>query len=344
MDNYTIIIPHYNGQEILSRCLTSIKQSAPKKPEIIIVDNASTDNSISHIKENFPDVTIIKSNQNLGYAGGCNLGAEKAKNNYIVFLNNDTIVKQGWDEILISDLQDETISSAQPKIKNLSNKDHFDYAGASGGFLDIFCYPFCRGRIFNTTEEDSGQYNSKENTFWASGAAFATKRDIFIKSGMFDTKLFAHMEEIDYHWRCQMMGYKITVCPQSVVYHEGGMTLSYKSYKKTYYNHRNSMIIFLANHKIQTTLLLLIPRVIFQLASIILDLFLIKPAHAIAQISSLLWIFFNIPYLINKRVFNQSIKVSSYKLIGMYYRSIVIDYFLLNKKKFTQLKKLVHQS
>ena len=341
MDSYTIIIPHYNGKDILYRCLSSIKKSTKHNPEIIIVDNASTDNSISYIERKFSDVTIIKSDKNLGYAGGCNLGAEKAKNNYIIFLNNDTVVDPGWDEILIKNLKDKTISSVQPKIKNLSNNNQFDYAGASGGFIDVFCYPFCRGRIFSTTEQDNSQYNSTEPIFWASGAAFATKRDIFIKSGMFDTKLFAHMEEIDYHWRCQMMGYKVIVCPDSNIYHEGGATLSYKSYKKAYLNHRNSLIIFLANHKLHTALILLIPRIILQIGSIILDLFSMKPIYAATQVLSFISIFFNIPYLINKRAHNQSIRVLNYNLIGMYYRSIAIDYFLLNKKKFNQLKILV---
>ena len=344
MTSYSIIIPHHNGKEILSRCLNAINSSTKRNPEIIVLDNASTDDSINHVEKKFSNITIIRNEQNLGYAGGCNLGAKEAKNNYIVFLNNDTIVEKGWDDSLLKKLQKDDVSAVQPKIKNLSKQEYFDYAGASGGFLDVFCYPFCRGRVFETIEKDSMQYDSEEEIFWASGAAFATKKDIFIKAGMFDTKLFAHMEEIDYHWRCQMMGYRIIISPESVIYHEGGATLPYKSYKKVYLNHRNSMIIFLANHKLSITSLLLVPRLILQLASIMLDLISMRPDLAIAQLSSLLWIFFNIPYLISKRIHNKSIRVSGYKLIGMLYRSIAIDYFLLNKKKFTKLKNLVrHQ-
>ena len=340
MKNFSIIIPHYNGKEILLRCIKSIEKSSKNSNEIIVVDNASTDDSINYIKHKFPNVTIIKSSKNLGYAGGCNLGAKKAKNEYLIFLNNDTIVENGWDEMLILGFDDNQVSSVQPKIKNLLKTSHFDYAGASGGFIDVFCYPFCRGRIFNTIERDKGQYDSQANIFWASGAGFATKKDIFFKAGMFDTKLFAHMEEIDYHWRCQMMGYKIIVCPDSVIFHEGGATLSYKSYKKTYLNHRNSMILFLSNHSLRTCLYLILPRLLLQLGSIVRDIVMIKPGHAIAQIASLISLLFNIPYLINKRKANSLLKSLNTNLSGLYKRSIAIDYFIFNNKSFSQLNSL----
>ena len=340
MKKNSIIIPHYNGKKILFRCIKSIKESSKTLHEIIVVDNASSDDSISYIKQEFPDVKIVKSSINLGYAGGCNLGAKKASSEYLIFLNNDTIVENGWDQKLILGFEDTNVSSVQPKIKNLSKKNHFDYAGASGGFIDVFCYPFCRGRIFNTVEKDLGQYDSNENIFWASGAGFATKKDIFFKAGMFDSKLFAHMEEIDYHWRCQMMGYKIIVCPESVIFHEGGATLSYESYKKTYLNHRNSMILFLTNHNLITCLYLIFPRLILQLSSIIRDCLLIKPGHAIAQIASLISLLFNIPYIIDKRKKNKLIRLSDTNINTIYNRSIVIDYFIFNTKVFSKLNAL----
>ena len=341
MINYTIIIPHHNGEEMLSQCIESIYISADYKPEIIIVNNASTDGSIETIKTKFSNIIVVDSQKNLGYAGGCNVGALEATNDYLIFLNNDTILEKSFDKYLLNKLQNKDISSVQPKIKNLPNKDYFDYAGASGGFLDVFCYPFCRGRIFNNIEKDLKQYDSEKEIFWASGAAFATKKDIFIKAGMFDIKLFAHMEEIDYHWRCQMMGYKIMINPKSIVYHQGGGTLSYESHKKTYLNHRNSLIIFLSNHKIHILFLLLIPRMILQLGSIFLDLLSIRLGHAIAQLQALLWIPFNIFYIIKKRIKNRSIQLNNYNLKGMYFRSIAIDYFLLKKKKFINLKNVV---
>ena len=268
MNNCSIIIPHYNNASIILNCLKSLYKYTPSNHEIIVVDNASSDNSIQLIKETFDKVLIIENNVNLGYAGGCNLGVTKAKNDFLIFLNNDTEVTENWITPLIDSLRNDEIASVQPKIKNLTDKNYFDYAGASGGFIDIFCYPFCRGRLFNTTEKDDGQYDSEKEIFWASGTCFATKKEIFIKSGMFDEVLFAHMEEIDYHWKSKMLGYKIFANPKSTIYHKGGGTLSYNSTKKTYLNHRNSLIIFFANHKINKLLLLSVPRLLLHFTSI----------------------------------------------------------------------------
>ena len=335
MNNCSIIIPHYNNESIIVNCLKSLYKHTPSNHEIIVVDNNSSDNSINIIKENFDQTTIIKSDVNLGYAGGCNLGVKNAKNDFLIFLNNDTEVTENWINPLIDSLKDDTIASVQPKINNLTNKNYFDYAGASGGFIDVFCYPFCRGRIFNTIEKDTNQYNTKKEIFWASGTCFATKKDIFIKSGMFDEILFAHMEEIDYHWKSQLLGYKVLANPESTIYHKGGGTLAYNSTKKTFLNHRNSLIIFFSNHNLNKLLLLSIPRLLLHFISILFDLLSFKPLHSIAQLKSLSWIIINIPYIIKKRAFNKHIQKKSYELIGMYKLSIVFNYFLLNRKKIS---------
>ena len=182
MSNCSIIIPHYNGEKILLRCLKSLFKFTPDNHEIIIVDNGSSDNSTKIIETQFPKVELIYNKTNLGYAEACNIGAIKAKNNYLIFLNNDTELTEKWIEPLIKTLDDESVSSVQPKIKNLNHRDYFDYAGGSGGYIDIFCYPFCRGRIFNTIEKDSLQYESETEIFWASGTAFATKKEVFINN------------------------------------------------------------------------------------------------------------------------------------------------------------------
>jgi len=335
MSNCSIIIPHYNGEDILHRCLLSLYNHTHESHEIIIVDNGSLDNSISMVKKDFPKTKIIPNKINIGYAGACNIGASQSKNDYLIFLNNDTEVTKNWIEPLVNKLQNDKVASVQPKIKNLTNQEYFDYAGASGGYIDIFGYPFCRGRVFNTIEKDELQHESETNIFWASGTAFATKKEIFIKSGMFDLKLFAHMEEIDYHWRTQMMGYQIMVSPKSVIYHEGAKTLSYQSSKKTYLNHRNNLIIFFSNHKLFLLSVLFIPRILLHLTSTIIDLIFLKFNHSFAQVRALFWIILNPIYIIKKRKKNKKLQIKEYQLKGMIKKSIVFNYFILQKRFFT---------
>ena len=336
MPNYSIIIPHCNNIDIITRCLNSLIIKDSEFNEIIVVDDGSKDKSSELIIEKYPNIKVIKNSKNKGFAESCNIGALSAINEYLIFLNNDTEVTKGWTKPLIYSLLDGKISSVQPKIKNLKNKNLFDYAGAVGGYLDIFVYPFCRGRMFNTIEHDYHQYDSKKSIFWASGAAFATKKRIFIKSGMFDKSLYAHMEEIDYHWRSQMMGYKILSAPDSIVYHEGAMTLSKESFKKVYLNHRNSWIVFIANHKIFIVVALIIPKLILHLISTLLDFFCFRFRNFFAQMLSLLWVVLNIKYLIKKRINNKKIIKKGYTLDGMYNRSIVIDYFIFNRRFYSK--------
>ena len=238
-------------------------------------------------------------------AGGCNLGAENAKGEYLLFLNNDTKITNGAIELLVNAMKiDENISSVQPKIKNYYNKNLFDYAGACGGYIDYLGYPFSRGRIFNTIEEDLGQYDSKKKIFWASGTAFITRKNIFIKMNGFDEILFAHMEEIDYHWKCLLNGYDVYIEPKSVVYHKGGQTLPYDSYKKIYLNHRNSMILFLTNHQ-NLSFKIILKR--FALNDIAALYYLctgkFKGFSAVCMAN--LWMFFNMKYLFKKKKENK---------------------------------------
>ena len=336
----SIIIPHLKGNNILMECVSSIiKHTQNIRYEIIIVDNNSTDGSIDAIKQNFSDIKIVQSNINRGYAGGCNLGAENAKGECLLFLNNDTKITNGAIELLVDAMKiDENISSVQPKIKNYYNKNLFDYAGACGGYIDYLGYPFSRGRIFNTIEEDLGQYDSKKKIFWASGTAFITRKDIFIKMNGFDETLFAHMEEIDYHWKCLLNGYDIYVEPKSVVYHKGGQTLPYDSYKKIYLNHRNSMILFLTNHQ-NLSFKIILKR--FALNDIAALYYLctgkFKGFGAVCMAN--LWMFFNIRYLLKRRRKIKKMIPSNAKIKNdlMLPYSIVKKYFFQKTKKYQDL-------
>ena len=190
----SIIIPHYNNKTIISNCLNSLCKLSFKDLEIIVVDNNSSDDSIDYIRTKYKDIKIISSSNNLGYAGGCNLGSKNAQGEYLLFINNDTEHEYNFIEPLVEKLDsDNNISSVQPKIKNIKNKIKFDYAGACGGYLDYLVFPYTRGRIFNTIENDDGQYDNSTQIFWASGATFITRKKIYDKIQGFDEYFFAHL-------------------------------------------------------------------------------------------------------------------------------------------------------
>jgi len=334
----SIIIPHHGGFDILNECLLSLKKSTFKDYEIIIVDNASSDDSIKNIKQKFSDINIIHMESNLGYAGGCNEGALIAKGTFLLFLNNDTVHEDDWIQPMVNLISsDENIGSIQPKILNIENKKLFDYAGASGGFLDIFCFPFLRGRVFNDIEADESQYDNKREIFWASGCAFITRKELFLEI-LFDKKLFAYMEEIDYSWKLLLLGYRNIVEPKSVIYHDGG-TLKNRSLFKSYFNHRNSMILFLTNHNTIIMLCLLIPKLLLEIISLLRYVLTINIKGFIAQLLGYIWILTH-PFYILKRIINiNKIKLSPlYSILNkMYKHSIVFKYFILKKKKYSEL-------
>ena len=338
----SIIIPHYNNKEILYNCIDSLKKITYKNYEIIVVDNNSNDNSAESVQESFPDIKIITLEKNLGYAGGCNLGARKSKADYLLFLNNDTIHDNNFIQPLVDLLDnDSTIASVQPKIIN-TDKVYFDYAGASGGYIDYLAYPYARGRVFDTIEKDTGQYNDKKMIFWASGACFLTRRSVFDTMGGFDEKLFAHMEEIDFHWRTYISGMNVYVEPKSIIYHEGGVTLNKHSSKKLYLNHRNSMILLLTNYSITFSLYILPIKLILEVISSLKELFTLRIINFINHYLALLWIVFNLNYLIGRRKKNKSIRNKTDKEIFnkgvILSKSIVKLYFLLGRKKYSELK------
>tara|TARA_B100000029_G_scaffold512711_1_gene610136 strand:- start:79 stop:1131 length:1053 start_codon:yes stop_codon:yes gene_type:complete len=340
--NLSIIIPHHNNYSIIKACLESLLGANIENSEIIVVDNNSADDSLMHLKKNFSDsIIIIENSDNTGYAGGCNLGAKKARGELLLFLNNDTTHDKNFIKPLIKKIEsNQNIACVQPKIKNLKNKNYFDYAGASGGFIDYLVFPFCRGRIFNTIEIDKEQYNDAIKVFWTSGTAFITQSKIFKMIGGFDQKLFAHMEEIDYCWRCYLAGYENWVCPESIIYHKGAETLKYDSPYKTYLNHRNSMILLLTNYNISRTILTFPLRFILEIISSFYDLCRFKFSHFIAHYKSILYLLFNLNYLIKRRKNNSRIRnVTDYNIFKqrvILNQSIVRKYFILNEKYFNK--------
>ena len=340
----SIVIPHYNNFDILKDCIDSLLNITYDNYEIIIVDNCSEDNSYELIKNNWDNIKLYKTEKNLGYSGGCNFGAKHSKGKYILFLNNDTIHSRNFIEPLIEFLENnDNVSSVQPKIKNYYDKKYFDYAGASGGFIDYLVYPFCRGRIFKTIEEDINQYDDIHQVFWTSGTAFITRKKIFDLLLGFDEKLFCHMEEIDYCWKNYLIGCDNYVIPQSVIFHKGAQSLNYDSYYKKYLNHRNSMILLLTNFQLYRSIKYFCIRLILEILSSIYELFKLKPMHFLIHYRSFIYLVFNFTYLFKRRKFIRKIrKVNDSKIINsdiLFKKSIVKDYFLLNKKYFYKLIK-----
>ena len=248
MPRVAVVILNFNGKEFLEHYLPSVVEHLHEDAELIVVDNASTDGSAAWLIEHYPNLRLISMEKNFGYAGGYNRALQDIKAEYYLLLNSDVEVTEDWMQPMIDlmDAQPE-IAALQPKIKSYEDIRKFEYAGASGGLLDKWGYPFCRGRIFDHVEMDLGQYDDPKRIFWATGAAFMIRADRFLQAGGFDDRFFAHMEEIDLCWRLQHMGHQIWVQPASEVYHLGGGTLQNGSALKYYLNYRNNLAMLTKN-------------------------------------------------------------------------------------------------
>ena len=244
-----IVILNWNGIGYLKKFLTvAVKYSSSAGTALFIADNGSTDGSADWVEKNFPAVKLIRFNRNHGFAGGYNTALQQIDAKYFILLNSDIEVTPGWTEPLISFMENNPEAAAcQPKILSWHNRECFEYAGAAGGYIDKYGYPFCRGRIFNYVEKDSGQYDSMKEIFWSSGACMIVRADAWNNCSGFDADFFAHMEEIDLCWRFSKAGYRVCYIPDSLIYHVGGGALSYKSPFKTYLNFRNSLFLLYKN-------------------------------------------------------------------------------------------------
>ena len=336
----SIIIPHWNNTDILSDCLESITLTSYFNLETIVVDNASTDDSVEWVRSNYPNVKLIENDKNYGYAGGCNRGADAASGDHLIFLNNDTVQDKNWISNLIKTINSNNkIAAVQPKILNYYDRNVFDYAGGSGGHMDIYCFPFARGRIFSFQENDEGQYNNKEKCFWSSGTCFMVRRELFQKAGGFDENFFAHMEEIDLCWRLYAMGFEVWVDPDSVVYHKNALTLPMYSHKKYYLNHRNSLLMLLGNYSIKNIFLIGIPRLILEKIACFYSILMLDWRHFTAILRSLFWIIFHPNVIMKKRKkFSKIRKITDKKIMeNMMQSSIVIKYYLLKKQAYLDI-------
>ncbi|ESU21214.1 glycosyl transferase, group 2 family protein [Flavobacterium enshiense DK69] len=242
-----VVILNWNGVKLLEQFLPSVIQYSPEA-KIYVADNASSDDSVAYIKNNFPSVTIIENKANFGFAQGYNEALQFVEEEIYALVNSDIEVTENWLQPIISLFKNEPSTAIiQPKLLDFKNKAYFEYAGAAGGFIDKYGFPYCRGRIFETLEKDNGQYNDTIEIFWASGACFFIRKEIFRELKGFDPDFFAHQEEIDLCWRAYNKGYSIKYCGSSTVYHVGGATLDAGSPRKTFLNFRNSVWMMLKN-------------------------------------------------------------------------------------------------
>lgn len=243
MTKTAVVILNYNGEKFLREFLPSVLAHSGDA-KVVVADNASTDLSVDVLKQKFPTVERIQLTNNYGFCGGYNRALKQVEAEYYILLNSDVEVTPGWLSPLINLLDENPdIAAAQPKILAYNERNKFEYAGAAGGFIDSLGYPFCRGRVFDVTESDSGQYNDGREVFWATGACLAIRSKIYHELDGLDEDFFAHMEEIDLCWKIQRAGYKVFYCGASSVYHVGAGTLSRSNPRKTYYNFRNGLTL-----------------------------------------------------------------------------------------------------
>lgn len=330
-----IVILNWNGKRFLEKFLPFlIKYNAPYA-EIIIADNASADDSVSFLKENYPKIRIIENNENGGFAKGYNDALSQVDAEYYVLLNSDIEVTENWIEPVISLMDsDKNIAACQPKIISYNNRNEFEYAGAAGGFIDKYGYPFCRGRIFQSMENDEKQFDDTVEIFWATGACMFVRAELFHKLGGLDNDFFAHMEEIDFCWRLKNEGYTIMYCPSSAIFHIGGGTLPKNNPKKTYLNFRNNFFLLYKNLPSNRLFPVFFSRLF--LDSIAGMKFLVEGdiKDVIAVTKAHFSFYFSLRKLNRKR---KNIKHSEVSCI--YKRSIVFEHFLRKKKTFLQLNK-----
>lgn len=320
-----IAILNWNGLELLKRFLPSLCKYTSETYQIYIIDNCSEDDSVNFIKKNFDRIKVIKLNKNYGYAKGYNIGLKNINAEIICLLNNDVEVSKNWTEPIIQQFKKEKNTAViQPKLKNQEDKRYFDYAGAAGGFLDKYGYPYCNGRIYNVVDTDENQYEKIYDIFWASGACFFMRKKYFEAAGKFDEKFWAHMEEIDLCWRLKNMGFDIKYNYKSTVYHVNAATLKTENYRKTYYNFRNQLYM-LTKNSCDNLFLILFEKFFVDLLISLFILFTRGLKHFIAIIVAYFTFYKNINDLIKFRKNNKR----SIKHYGT--RSIILKYLKLKK-------------
>ncbi|MDR2126989.1 MAG: glycosyltransferase family 2 protein [Prevotellaceae bacterium] len=335
-----VVILNWNGRKIMEEFLPSVvKHTNSKQTKIIVADNGSTDDSLEFLSQKFPDIEQIILDKNYGFAGGYNHALKTVNAKYFVLLNSDVEVTDGWLEPLVSYLDENgNVAACMPKILSYVQKMHFEYAGAAGGFIDKYGYPFCRGRILTNVEQDDRQYDKPVNVFWTTGACMIIRSEIYNRLKGFDEDFFAHMEEIDLCWRIQHAGYSLMCIPQSTVFHLGGGTLNADNPKKTYFNFRNNLFMLVKNlpqRKFKTTIFI---RILLDIVSAIIFLLSFRFSHFAAVVKAHFHFYKSAGILKQKR--KEILELSQTDEIqNIYPKSIVFHFFRSRKNlKFSEIR------
>jgi GT2 family glycosyltransferase len=328
-----IVILNWNGQKLLEQFLPSVVNFSSEEAVIYIADNASTDSSIEYVKNKYPSIKIVQNTVNGGYAKGYNDALQFINADIYCLLNSDVEVTKNWLKPIIDVFKsEEKTAIIQPKLLDFKDKTKFEYAGAAGGYIDLFGYPYCRGRVFNFLETDEGQFNDTTNIFWASGACLFIRSEVYHQLKGFDEDYFAHQEEIDLCWRTQSNGYQVKYVGKSTVYHIGGATLQETNPHKTFLNFRNSLLNVAKNVPKKWFLFVFISRLILDGVAGLKFMFELRPIHTWAIIKAHFSFYKNFNKSLKKRK-KLSKKQNYYRHI-----SVVWQYFVLGRKEFKNLK------
>ncbi|SKB61731.1 hypothetical protein SAMN05660776_2132 [Salegentibacter holothuriorum] len=327
-----VVILNWNGRDLLEQFLPSVIRFS-EEANIYVADNASTDDSVEFVQENFPQVKIIQNKENGGFAKGYNDALSGLTEEIFVLLNSDVEVTRDWLKPIIEIFKNQPETAAvQPKILDFKRRNYFEYAGAAGGYMDKYGYPFCRGRIFETLEEDHGQYNDDVPIFWASGACLIIRKNVYWEAGALDEDFFAHQEEIDLCWRIHNLGYQIKFCGNSSVYHVGGATLDSMNPRKTFFNFRNSLYMLLKNAPAPNVYGILFIRMVLDGVAGIKFIAEGKFSHLYAILQAHTAFYSNFKKIKLKR--KSLLKNIQYFQL----KSIIWSYFCLSRKEFSKLK------
>ena len=330
---FAVVILNWNGRELLEKFLPDVVRYAHPQSKIYVADNASSDTSLDYVKENFPQVGIILNDDNYGFAKGYNEALKGLKEDVFALVNSDIEVEEGWMDAMVEEFETrEDTAAAQSRLLDYKDKRMFEYAGAAGGFIDRFGYPYCRGRIFTVLEEDKGQYSENSDIFWATGACLFVRREMFETLGGFDDDFFAHLEEIDLCWRIHNSGKKVRYVAGSRVYHVGGATLKKYDARKTFLNFRNSLFAIVKNMPTHRMWYVILVRLLLDGVQGVRFLGEKRPRHTWALVRAH-WSFYAGFSKMWKKRKQTPVKTRSY----YHTESIVLSHFMFRKKYFNQL-------